>query len=132
MKILVTLNNKITLTDGRLGPIMTPFEADIDFLIENLKQNSNIIFSTGTKKLSIEFLNTVKETNTRAIQENKDEVAEEDAPKDVPQNGTQNNNNKNKNNWKKEKYNNNNNNTQDIKTPDIGQEEKDTEEEKAE
>ena len=39
MNIKVVVTNKIELTDGRRGPLMTPFDADIDF---KLQQKSEI------------------------------------------------------------------------------------------
>ena len=77
MNIKVVVTNKIELTDGRRGPLMTPFDADIDFVIENI--SNGVKFKTGSKFLDIEFLEKVKlnaEKSKKDLESKSEEVAE--------------------------------------------------------
>ena len=76
MNIKVVVTNKIELTDGRRGPLMTPFDADIDFVIENI--SNGVKFKTGNKFLDIAFLETVKlnsEKSKKDLESKSEEVA---------------------------------------------------------
>ena len=78
MNIKVIVTNKVELTDGRRGPLMTPFDADIDFVIENISKGAK--FKTGNKFLDIAFLEKVKLTaeNSKKDLESKSEETKEE------------------------------------------------------
>ncbi len=74
MVIKVIVTNKAELTDGRRGPLMTPFDAEIDFVIENITKG--VKFKTGNKFLDVEFLEKVK-LNSEKSQKDLETTSEE-------------------------------------------------------
>ncbi len=74
MVIKVVVTNKAELTDGRRGPLMTPFDAEIDFVIENIAKG--VKFKTGNKFLDVEFLEKVK-LNSEKSQKDLETISEE-------------------------------------------------------
>ncbi len=83
MNIKVVVTNKVELSDGRRGPLMTPFDADIDFVIENL--SNGVKFKTGSKFLDIAFLEKVKlnaEKAKKDLESKSEEASTEETKKE--------------------------------------------------
>lgn len=140
MELSVILLNRTELTNGKKGPILTPFTATPEELIKELDTVKPVpTFRTGNKELTKEFLESLIKTSTtsKEVLEEKTKVAateEKKEEKKVENVKPVNNGNKP---YEKQKFNNqngqkgNNNNvvTEDSK-PEVSVEK--TEETKAE
>ena len=140
MELSVILLNRTELTNGKKGPILTPFTATPEELIKELDTVKPVpTFRTGNKELTKEFLESLIKTSTtsKEVLEEKTKVAapeEKKEEKKVENVKPFNNGNKP---YEKQKFNNqngqkgNNNNvvTEDSK-PEVSVEK--TEETKAE
>lgn len=140
MELSVILLNRTELTNGKKGPILTPFTATPEELIKELDTVKPVpTFRTGNKELTKEFLESLIKTSTtskEALEEKTKVAATEEKKEEKKVENVKPFNNGNKP-YEKQKFNNqngqkgNNNNvvTEDSK-PEVSVEK--TEETKAE
>lgn len=140
MELSVILLNRTELTNGKKGPILTPFTATPEELIKELDTVKPVpTFRTGNKELTKEFLESLIKTSTtskEALEEKTKVAATEEKKEEKKVENVKPVNNGNKP-YEKQKFNNqngqkgNNNNvvTEDSK-PEVSVEK--TEETKAE
>lgn len=140
MELSVILLNRTELTNGKKGPILTPFTATPEELIKELDTVKPVpTFRTGNKELTKEFLESLIKTSTtsKEVLEEKTKVAtpeEKKEEKKVEDVKPVNNGNKP---YEKQKFNNqngqkgnNNNVVTEASKPEVSVEK--TEETKAE
>ena len=140
MELSVILLNRTELTNGKKGPILTPFTTTPEELIKELDTVKPVpTFRTGNKELTKEFLESLIKTSTtskEALEEKTKVAATEEKKEEKKVENVKPVNNENKP-YEKQKFNNqngqkgNNNNvvTEDSK-PEVSVEK--TEETKAE
>lgn len=139
MELSVILLNRTELTNGKKGPILTPFTATPEELIKELDTVKPVpTFRTGNKELTKEFLESLIKTSTtsKEVLEEKTKVAAPEEKKEEKVENVKPVNNGNKP-YEKQKFNNqngqkgnNNNVVVEASKPEVSVEK--TEETKAE
>ena len=140
MELSVILLNRTELTNGKKGPILTPFTATPEELIKELDTVKPVpTFRTGNKELTKEFLESLIKTSTtskEALEEKTKVAATEEKKEEKKVENVKPFNNGNKP-YEKQKFNNqngqkgnNNNVVAEASTPEVPVEK--TEETKAE
>lgn len=86
MELSVILLNRTELTNGKKGPILTPFTATPEELIKELDTVKPVpTFRTGNKELTKEFLESLIKTSTTSLEvlEEKTKVADPEEKKEA-------------------------------------------------
>ena len=110
MELSVILLNRTELTNGKKGPILTPFTATPEELIKELDTVKPVpTFRTGNKELTKEFLESLIKTSTtsKEVLEEKTKVAAPEEKKEEKVENVKPVNNGNKP-YEKQKFNNQN------------------------